>query len=274
MPVPTIGDSATSNGTACFCMFEPISARFASSCSRKGISAVATLTICFGETSMKSTSVMGRSLKVWRVRHATCCDREMTFLVDRRVGLRDRVLVLLVRGEEHDVIADPRGPVRLLDDATERGLDEPELVDARERRERADEPDVRTFRGLDRADAAVVAVVHVAHVEPCALAGQPAWTKRREAALVGQLGERVGLVHELRELAGPEELLDRRDDRTRVDQARGRDRPRVADGHALLDDPLHADQAHAELVLQQLADGAHAAVAEVVDVVRLTVRRC
>ena len=42
---------------------------------------------------------------------------------------------------------------------------------------------------------------------------------------------------------------------------------RVTDRHALLDDPLHADQAHAELVLQQLAHGPHAAVAEVVDVV-------
>ena len=33
-------------------MFEPISARFASLCSRNGISAVATETICAGLTSM------------------------------------------------------------------------------------------------------------------------------------------------------------------------------------------------------------------------------
>ena len=33
-------------------MFEPIRARLASSCSRNGIIAVATLTICFGLTSM------------------------------------------------------------------------------------------------------------------------------------------------------------------------------------------------------------------------------
>ncbi len=52
MPVPTIGESVTSSGTAWRCMFEPISARLASSCSRKGISAVATDTVCFGETSM------------------------------------------------------------------------------------------------------------------------------------------------------------------------------------------------------------------------------
>ena len=36
-PVATIGGSATSSGTAWRCMFEPISARLASSCSRNGI---------------------------------------------------------------------------------------------------------------------------------------------------------------------------------------------------------------------------------------------
>ena len=39
MPVPTSGASGSSSGTAWRCMFEPISARLASSCSRNGISA-------------------------------------------------------------------------------------------------------------------------------------------------------------------------------------------------------------------------------------------
>ncbi len=52
MPVPMMGASATSRGTAWRCMFEPISARLASLCSRKGIKAVATDTICCGVTSM------------------------------------------------------------------------------------------------------------------------------------------------------------------------------------------------------------------------------
>ena len=46
------GSPARSVGTAWRCMFEPISARLASSCSRNGISEAATDTICFGETSM------------------------------------------------------------------------------------------------------------------------------------------------------------------------------------------------------------------------------
>ena len=51
-PVPTTGASGWRSGTDWRIMFEPIRARFASSCSRNGIIAVATLTICFGLTSM------------------------------------------------------------------------------------------------------------------------------------------------------------------------------------------------------------------------------
>ena len=52
MPVPTSGASGCSSGTAWRCMFEPMRARLASSFSRNGISAAATETSCFGETSM------------------------------------------------------------------------------------------------------------------------------------------------------------------------------------------------------------------------------
>jgi hypothetical protein len=62
MPVPTSGVSERSVGTAWRCMFEPISARLASSCSRNGISEAATETVCFGETSMKSMRSRGSSV--------------------------------------------------------------------------------------------------------------------------------------------------------------------------------------------------------------------
>jgi len=63
---------------------------------------------------------------------------------------------------------------------------------------------------LDRADAAVVRRVHVAHFETGALARQAARPERREAALVGDFGQRIGLIHELRKLRGAEELAHRR----------------------------------------------------------------
>ncbi len=52
MPVPTTGASVVRSGTACLCMLEPISARFASSFCRNGMSEVATEKTIFGETSM------------------------------------------------------------------------------------------------------------------------------------------------------------------------------------------------------------------------------
>ena len=68
-----------------------------------------------------------------------------------------------------------------------------------------------------------------------------------------------------------EELLDDRRDRLVVDELLRHQRLDVLQAHALLDRPLHAHEADAVLVLDQLADRADAAVAEVVDVVDLAV---
>jgi hypothetical protein len=146
-------------------------------------------------------------------------------------------------------------------------FDEAVLVHPREGGERVDQADVRAFRRLDRAHPAVVGRVHVAHLEARALAGQTARPERREAALVRDFRQRVGLVHELRQLRGAEELAHRRRGRLRVDQVLRHHRVDLDRRHALLDRALHAQQADAVLVLHQLADRAHAAVAEVVDVV-------
>ena len=61
IPVPTSGLSVWMSGTACLCMFEPMSALFASSFSRNGIRAAATETSWFGETSMRVVS-SGRAI--------------------------------------------------------------------------------------------------------------------------------------------------------------------------------------------------------------------
>ena len=67
----------------------------------------------------------------------------------------------------------------------------------------------------------------------------------------------------------PKNSLMRRHDGADVDQRLRRDRLDVLGGHPLADDALHPGQAGADLVLDQLADRAQAAVAEVVDVVDL-----
>ena len=180
------------------------------------------------------------------------------------VGLRDVVLGLLHRGQVDDLV----GHVAV-DDAPVRALDEAVLVDAREGGERVDEADIRPLRRLDGADTAVMGRVHVAHLEAGALAGQAAGPERRQAALVRHLGERVHLVHELAELAGAEELAHRGGRRLGVDEVLRHDGVDLDGAHALLDRTLHAQEADAVLVLHQLADRAHAPVAEIVDVVDL-----
>ena len=132
----------------------------------------------------------------------------------------------------------------------------------------ADQADVWAFRRFDRADAAIVGVVHVAHVEAGPLAPQATGPQGAQAPLVGQLVQRVGLLHELRELAAAKELARCRHHRPDVDERDGRHLLRLADAHPLAHYTLHAQQADAELVLDQLAHRLDAAVAQVVDVVR------
>src|SRR3546814_12478774 len=68
--------------------------------------------------------------------------------------------------------------------------------------------------------------VDVTDIEARAVTGETAGAQRRETPLVRQPGDRVGLVHELRQLRGPEELLQRRHHGPDVDQALRRDRDR------------------------------------------------
>ena len=85
---------------------------------------------------------------------------------------------------------------------------------------------------------------------------------------MGDLRQRVGLIHELRQLRRTEELADGGHDRLGVDEVvrHGR-RHFLVHAHLFLDGAFHADEADAELVLHQLADGANATVAEVIDVI-------
>ena len=188
--------------------------------------------------------------------------------VDRLRRLRDRVLRLLGGVEVDDLVGD----LRLLDDAVRR-LDEAELGDRGVRGERADEADVRALRRLDRAHPAVVGRVDVAHLDRRALAGQAACAERREPPAVREARQRVRLVEELRQLRGAEELLERRHDRADVDDRLRRDRVDVLGRHPLAHDALHAVEADAERLLDQLARRAEPAVAEVLVLVELAADR-
>jgi len=185
-------------------------------------------------------------------------------LVQFGVGLGDGVLALLHRRHIDDLVG--HLPIH---DAAVRAFDEAVLVDAGEGRQAVDQADVRAFRRFNGADAAVVRGVHVAHLKAGALARQTTRPQGRQAPLVRHLRQRVGLVHELRQLGRAEELAHRRRRRLGVDQVVRHDGVDVHGAHALADGAFHAQQTDAVLVLHQLANRADTAVAEVVDIVHL-----
>ena len=148
---------------------------------------------------------------------------EVVVLVERLGSLADDVLVLDVRGHVANLVgnvaADLAGClVRGLFDNAVRRLDKAEVVDACVGCQIGGQADVRTFRGLDRAQTAVMRVVYVSNLEGCTVTGQTAGTEGGHTALVGQLSQRVVLIHELRKRRRTEELLNGCGYRTDVDQ--------------------------------------------------------
>ena len=98
---------ARRHGTAWRCMFEPISARLASSCSRNGISEAATDTICDGATSMYWILSGVDSMNSFLLRQDDQLVGELAVLVDLRVRLRDHVLAFLDRRQVVDLVGRP-----------------------------------------------------------------------------------------------------------------------------------------------------------------------
>ncbi len=101
---------------------------------------------------------------------------------------------------------------------TIRRFDKAVFVHTGKGRQRVDQTNVWPFRRFNRTHAAIVRWVNVANLKARTFTGQTAWAKRRKATFVRHFGERVGLVHELRQLRRAEEFAYRSSSRFRVDQ--------------------------------------------------------
>ena len=82
------------------------------------------------------------------------------------------------------------------------------VVDARVNGEARDQTDVRTFRRFDRANSSVVGDVNISNFETRTFPVQTAWPERGKSSFVSELGKWIGLIHDLRQFATPEEVLD------------------------------------------------------------------
>ena len=111
-------------------------------------------------------------------------------------------------------------------------------------------------------------LMDVTNLKACPVPRKSTRAKGRKPTLVRYLGKRVRLIHELAQLRTAEEFLHGSNNWPDVHQLRRCRRVRVLDRHPLLDDTLHAEQAHPELVLDQFTDCANPTITEMINVVR------
>ncbi|MNS82013.1 hypothetical protein D3C72_1157470 [compost metagenome] len=109
--------------------------------------------------------------------------------------------------------------------------------------------------------------MYVSNFKACTFTGQTAWAQCRDTTLVRDLGQRVVLVHKLRQLAGAEELFHRRRNWLGVDHVLWHQGVQIAQGQTFFHRTLNTYQTYTELVLSHFADGTDTTVAQVVDIV-------
>ena len=198
----------------------------------------------------------------------TCLDgitKEVTFIIQRSIPLSyDEVFFFLCGIVLQSFFGEVNLPV--LYAAIRRG-DEAEVIDLRIDTERRDQTDVWSFRCLNRTETTVVGIVYVTHLEAGTLTGETARAKGRETTLVGDFGQRVRLVHELRQRIRTEEGVDDRRKGLSVDQIRRHEDFVVTDVHTLTYGTCHTSQTYTKLIIELLTDRTYTAVGEVVNIV-------
>ena len=188
-----------------------------------------------------------------------------TLFIQMRVGLRHGVTHFFGRGHVLHFVRYLR-----IDNLAIRGFDKAVFVHTRKGGQRVDQTNVRTLGRFNRTHAAIVGWMHIAHLETGTFTGQTTWPKCGQAAFVRHFRQRVGLVHELRQLRRAEEFANRSRSRFGVDQILRHHRVDFDRRHTFLDRALHAQQTNAVLVFHQLANGPNTTIAKVVNIIDLT----
>ena len=141
------------------------------------------------------------------------------------------------------------------------------FVDTSISRQRVNQTNVWTFRCFNRADTTIVGWVHIADFKSGAITAQTTGAQSRQTTFVCNLGQRVVLIHKLRQLRRTEELSDNRGNRFGVDQILRFDIVQNFRRHSFANGSFHTEQAHAILIFHQLTDRANTTVAQVVNII-------
>ena len=138
---------------------------------------------------------------------------QATFVIQLGVSLADDVLTFFNSGEVINLIGH-----LAVNHLTIRRFQEAVFIQASIQSQRVNQTNVRAFRRFNRAQTTVVSRVHVTHFEACAFTGQTTGTQSGNTTLMGDFRQRIGLVHELAQLAGAKEFTNSSGNRLTVDQ--------------------------------------------------------
>ncbi len=141
---------------------------------------------------------------------------ELTLLIDRGRGLSDNKIGFVNRRQVFDLIshlAVNHLPIRRLEKAVTVGTS----IGC----QGVDQTNIWTLGCLNRTHTTIMRRVYVADFKTGAFPCQTAWAQCRHATFVGDLRQRVVLVHKLGQLAGAKKFFHGRSHRLGIDQILG-----------------------------------------------------
>ena len=133
--------------------------------------------------------------------------------------------------------------------------------------ERNYESDIGSLRSFNGTNPAVMGRMNIPHLKAGPLPGETAGSQSGKTSLMGSLRKGVGLIHELGELTGAEELPHNGGDRLWIHQVMGHHGINFLHAHAFLDRPLHTNQTDAVLILQEFAHSSDPPVAQMINII-------
>ncbi len=191
----------------------------------------------------------------------------MAFLIQRLVSLSHNKVVLLVSSQINHLIRNYRiHPICLIHHPI-RSLNKAILIHPGISSQGIDQSDVRTLRSLDGTHSSVMGIVNVTHLKSGPLSGQSAGSQGRKTPFVGQLCQRIVLIHELGKLGASEKLLHGRCNRLNINQRLRGNAIHILCGHTLPDHPLHPGQSDPVLVLQKFSHSTDTPVSQMVNII-------
>ena len=173
----------------------------------------------------------------------------MPLFIQGLVCLCNKQIVLFIRRQIDYLIRNNRiGLIRLIHH-TVRCFDQTVFIDSCIRRKRINQTDVRSFRRLNRAHSSVVRIMDISNLKSRTVSGKSSGSKGGKSSLMGKLGQRVILIHELGKLGGTEELLHSSRYRLDINQRLGCNLINILGGHSLTNHSFHTGKADSILVL-------------------------